>query len=98
MLIDVRCRLTVPEAGGYFPERLAKQGRWERIKAFAKGTLEAYFEEVAAAGVTTAVSVSGNNPGLVIGARDMKDRTTSNDYMAKVQKENWGRFIGRRTG
>ena len=94
MLIDVRCRLTVPEAGGYFPERLAKQGRWERIKAFAKGTLEAYFEEVAAAGVTTAVSVSGNNPGLVIGARDMKDRTTSNDYMAKVQKENWGRFIG----
>lgn len=94
MLIDVRCRLTVPEAGGYFPDRLAKQGRWERIKAFASGTLDGFFDEIAEAGVTTAVSVSGNNPGIKIGNRDMKARTTSNDFMAKVQRENWGKFIG----
>ena len=94
MIIDMRCRLTTSEGSDYFRIQTKKSGMWERVDAFQEGTEESFFTEVAQAGVTTAVSVSGNNPGMKLGSKDLPDRTTSNDYMADVQRRNWGRFIG----
>ena len=98
MIIDMRCRVTIPEAGGYFVTTLTRQslkkGKYEQIEAYKKGTIEAFFEEIGSYGITTAVSVSGNNPGFKIGNVVMPDRVTPNDLMAKLQKEHWGRFIG----
>ena len=94
MIIDMRCRLTTSEGSDYFRIQTKKSGMWERVDAFQEGTEESFFAEVAQAGITTAVSVSGNNPGMKLGSKDLPDRTTSNDYMADVQRRNWGRFIG----
>lgn len=98
MIIDVRCRVTIPEAGSYFVTTLkahsVKKGRYEQIQAYREGTIEAFFHEIGEYGITTAVSVSGNNPGIKIGSTIMPDRTTSNDLMAQLQREHWGRFIG----
>ena len=93
-MIDVRCRVTIPEAGEYFSGRAKARGRAASIKSFAKGTMAAFFEEINEAGVTTAVSTSGQTPAMSIGGRVMAARTTSNDLMARLQKEHWGRFIG----
>ena len=94
MIIDMRCRLTTSEGSDYFRIQTKKSGMWERVDAFQEGTEESFFAEVAQAGITTAVSVSGNNPGMKLGSKNLPDRTTSNDYMADVQRRNWGRFIG----
>lgn len=94
MIIDMRCRLTTSEGSDYFRIQTKKSGMWERVDAFQEGTEESFFAEVAQAGITTAVSVSGNNPGMKLGSKNLPDRTTSNDYMADVQQRNWGRFIG----
>jgi predicted TIM-barrel fold metal-dependent hydrolase len=94
-IIDVRCRLTTPEAGNYFRDRLKRRGRYDAIEAWADGgTADGYFKEIGKYGITTAVSVSGQSPDLKIGGRPQGARTTSNDDMAKFQSENWGRFIG----
>ena len=93
-IIDVRCRLTTPEAGQYFRDRLKRRGRFDQIESFAGGTMESFLEEIGKYDIKTAVSVSGQSPDLVIGGRPQGKRTTSNDLMAKMQKENWGRFIG----
>ena len=95
MIIDMRCRLTTSEGSDYFRIQTKKSGMWERVDAFQEGTEESFFAEVAQAGITTAVSVSGNNPGMKLGSKDLPDRTTSNDYMADVQRRNWGRYIRR---
>ena len=92
--IDVRCRVTIPEAGGYFSDRAKARGRFDAIKAFASPTIESFFEEINSVGITTAVSVSGQTPESFIGGRAMIARTTPNDLMAKLQAEHWGRFIG----
>lgn len=94
MIIDVRCRITIPEAGSYFSERKRKRGHLEHFPAFADGTVEGFFREIGEAGVTTAVSVSGNNPGIKIGTKEQAPRTTSNDLMADLQRKHWGRFVG----
>ena len=93
-IIDVRCRVTIPEAGDYFSGRAKSRGRFDSIKSFAKGTIGAFFEEINEVGITTAVSTSGQTPEMMIGGRVMAARTTSNDLMARLQKEHWGRFIG----
>jgi predicted TIM-barrel fold metal-dependent hydrolase len=93
-IIDVRCRVTIPEAGNYFSDRAKARGRLGSIKAFANPTIQSFFEEINDAGITTAVSVSGQTPAMEIGGRTMIARTTSNDLMAKLQSEHWGRFIG----
>jgi uncharacterized protein len=93
-IIDVRCRITIPEAGDYFSSRARARGRADSIKSFTKGTMEAFFEEINEAGITTAVSTSGQTPAMTIGGRVMAARTTSNDLMARLQKEHWGRFLG----
>lgn len=93
-IIDARCRVTIPEAGDFFTKRAQERGRLDTIKSFATGTIESFFREINEAGITTAVSVSGLAPGMKIGGRTMNPRTTSNDLMAKLQKEHWGKFIG----
>ena len=92
-IIDVRCRLTIPEAGEYFSGRAKARGRAGLIKSFGKG-IEDYFAEIGEAGITTAVSTSGQTPAMMIGGREMAKRTTPNDLMVRLQKEHWGRFIG----
>ena len=92
-IIDVRCRLTIPEAGEYFSGRAKARGRAGLIKSFGKD-IHAYFEEIGEAGITTAVSTSGQTPAMMIGGREMAKRTTPNDLMGRLQKEHWGRFIG----
>lgn len=87
MIIDVRCRITIPETGAFFAE-LAKQ------RGVAASGKQAFFEEIAAAGITTAVSVCGNNPTIQIGRVAPPPRTTPNDLMADLQREHEGTFIG----
>jgi uncharacterized protein len=92
-IIDVRCRLTIPEAGDYFSGRAKARGRADSIKSFG-GDIHAFFAEIEEAGITTAVSTSGQTPEMTIGNRVMAARTTSNDLMVRLQNEHWGRFIG----
>lgn len=89
-IIDVRCRLTIPEAGSYFSSVTQKFGNPVSVS----NTVDAFFREIGEVGITTAVSVSGNNPGAVIGRWNLPDRTTSNDLMADLQRKHWGRLIG----
>jgi predicted TIM-barrel fold metal-dependent hydrolase len=103
-IIDVRCRVTVKEAGDYFANTAKQAGRFhfyrtrpliEDIKSYAEGTMEAFLREIGEGKIHTAVSVSGQTPGgIVIGGKPKAARTMSNDLMAKLQKENWGRVIG----
>ena len=93
MIIDMRCRYTGGSSSEYFQDRMARAGKTERIKAFADDSAEAFFLEIEKAGITTAVSVSGCNPGAKLGRFDLPARTTSNDELAAVQKANPGRFL-----
>ena len=88
MIIDARCRITIPEAGAFFAD-LAKARGVGRA-----GTIDGFFDEIAAAGITTAVCVCGNNPTIAFGRVRMAPRTTSNDLMARLQAEHPGRFLG----
>ena len=94
MIIDMRCRITSADAGNYFKIRSADKGVSEEINAYGDRTEQSFFDEIGQAGITTAVSVSGNSPGCRIAEKDIPPRTTDNDYMADVQRRNWGKFIG----
>lgn len=94
MIIDMNCRLTSKEAAQYYYARMVERGCIGEIPALEKGTVEAFFEEIEAAGITTAVSTSGNNPGMWLGHTWVPDRTTPNDLLAEVQKQYPGKFIG----
>jgi uncharacterized protein len=94
MIIDCRCRLTVSGAADYFVDRVTLAGKLEGVPALRECTYDAFFTELDAAGVTTAVSVSGFNPGARLGRFDLPARTTSNDLLAEVQRTYPGRFIG----
>ena len=94
MIIDFRCRLTSSGDSDYFLDRMNHLGRANRIAAFADGSVDAFFAEIAQAGITTAVSVSGFNPGAKLGRYDLPARTTSNDLLADVQRARPGAFIG----
>ena len=93
MIIDMRCRITSGKASEYFVDRMDHFGRLDRIAAFGDPTEQAFFDEIAAAGITTAVSVSGLNPGARIGRFDFPARTTSNDYLSEVQNARPREFI-----
>lgn len=93
MIIDMRCRLTAGESAGYFVDRMSHAGKMDRIGAFADFSTQAFFDEISAAGITTAVSVSGLNPGAKLGRFDLPARTTSNDELAQVQNQYPGRFV-----
>lgn len=94
MIIDCRCRLTVSGAADYFLDRVTHAGKLAGVPALTERTYDAFFAELDAAGVTTAVSVSGFNPGASLGRFDLPARTTSNDVLAEVQRDFPGRFIG----
>ncbi len=94
MIIDCRCRLTVDGAADYFVDRVTHAGKLAGVPALSERTLDAFFAELDAAGVTIAVSVSGCNPGAKLGRFELPARTASNDVMAQVQRAYPGRFIG----
>ncbi|MBI3147947.1 MAG: amidohydrolase family protein [Betaproteobacteria bacterium] len=94
MIIDCRCRLTLAGEADYFYDRVRHAGQLARVPALGTQTIEAFFAELDAAGVTTAVSVSGCNPGAKLGRFELPARTSSNDAMAEVQAAYPGRFIG----
>ncbi|TDH34309.1 hypothetical protein E2A64_16695 [Pseudohoeflea suaedae] len=93
MIIDVRCRYTAGAAASYYRAALAKSGRLPLIRSVNEGTEEAFFSEIAEAGITTAVSASGFNPGARLGKYDFPDRLASNDVLADVQARNPARFV-----
>lgn len=93
MIIDVRCRYTGGSSADYYRVHLKKAGRLHLIESLRVGTEKAFFKEIAAAGVTTAVSASGFNPGAKLGRYDLPDRRTSNDELADIQMKNPGKFI-----
>lgn len=93
MIIDVRCRFTGGKSADYYREQLKKSGRLPLIKSLEEGTEESFFKEIEDAGVTTAVSASGFNPGAKLGKYNFADRTTINDDLAEIQKRNPVRFI-----
>ncbi|MBI2321391.1 MAG: amidohydrolase family protein [Chloroflexi bacterium] len=94
MIVDVRCRLTTPEAGGYYAVAAQRFGGAAANEALADGTIAGFFRELGAAGITTAVSVSGQGPGRKVARWQIPARTTSNDLMAELQRAHWGRFVG----
>ncbi len=93
MIIDVRCRFTGGKSADYYRTQLKKSGRLALIESLKEGTEESFFNEIEKAGVTTAVSASGLNPGARLGKYILPDRTTLNDELAEIQKRNFGRFI-----
>jgi hypothetical protein len=92
-IIDLRCRLTTRESAEYFHDRMARLGRLDRVPALDGAGEDAFFAEIGAAGITTAVSVSGLNPGAKFGRYDLPARTTPNDVLADVQRRHPGRFL-----
>lgn len=93
MIIDVRCRFTGGKSAAYYREQLKKSGRLPLIKSLEEGTEDSFFREIEEAGVTTAVSASGLNPGAKLGKYNFADRTTSNDELAEIQLRNPRKFI-----
>jgi predicted TIM-barrel fold metal-dependent hydrolase len=93
-IIDCRCRLTVGRDADYFLDRVTRAGKLAGVPALQVRTLDAFFAELDGAGVTTALSVSGCNPGARLGRFDLPARHGSNDLQAEVQKRYPGRFIG----
>jgi predicted TIM-barrel fold metal-dependent hydrolase len=93
MIIDVRCRFTGGRSADYFRTQLKKSGRLNLIESLKDGTEESFFKEIESAGITTAVSVSGFNPGAKLGKYTFTDRTTDNAELADIQKRNPGKFI-----
>jgi uncharacterized protein len=94
MIIDLRCRVTVAGSADYFLDRATKFNRLDKLPALSDGSIDAFIGELDAAGVTTAVSVSGLNPGATLGRYELPARTTSNDFMAEVQRRHPGRIVG----
>jgi predicted TIM-barrel fold metal-dependent hydrolase len=88
MIIDARCRITTPDAGDFFTQLAQQRG----IRS--ANDIDEFFHEIGDAGVTTAVSVSGNNPTIEFGRIRPPHRTTSNDLMAEIQRRYPGKFIG----
>jgi predicted TIM-barrel fold metal-dependent hydrolase len=94
MIIDLRCRVTVAGSADYFVDRAIKFNRLDKLPALSDGSVAAFIGELDAAGVTTAVSVSGLNPGATLGRYELPARTTSNDALAAVQQQHPGRILG----
>ena len=74
----------------YFREKLGETAP----RSVIVGSEDAFFCELDAAGVRTAVAPSGNNLGMTLGHRKLPPRTTSNDEQALLQAKYPNRFIG----
>ncbi len=93
-IVDMRCRLTTANGAAYFHDRMSRLGRLDRVPALTADSEQAFFSEIGAAGITTAVSVSGLNPGARLGRYELPARTTPNELLADVQHRHPGRFYG----
>lgn len=74
----------------YFRKKLGETAPRSVIEA----SKEAFFRELDAAGVRTAIAPSGNNLGMRLGHRELPPRATSNDEQALLQRSCPGRFVG----
>ena len=92
-IIDLRCRYTCGPSARYFVNRMSTRNRLASVPALGSSAEEDFFNEIQDAGITTAVSVSGCNPGAKIGRFDFPDRTTSNDQLSEVENRHPGRFL-----
>lgn len=90
MIIDMRCRLTTTSASGYFRAQMQANA----TSSVIEGTEAAFWADLDRAGVTVAVSVSGQNPGMKLGPKILADRTTTNDDLAAFQNRFPERFVG----
>ena len=93
MIIDVRCRYTGGHSANYYREQLQKSGRLHLIESLKDGSEDSFFREIQNAGITTAVSASGMNPGATLGKYTFADRKTLNDDLADIQKRHPAKFI-----
>jgi len=89
MIIDIRCRLNIKEAGKYFtPQAAGERGHTSAAAVKREPTIEEFFEEIKDAGITTAVCCLGEYPW----APDRRaalfpDRDTPNDVSRGGAKE-----------
>jgi len=89
VIIDVRCRMPSSADGGYFAWRTDghRLARWNGMPP------DDFFGEMKAAGIGTAVSVTGNSSGLTLGRLELPPRRSSNDEQAALQQRYPGRFL-----
>ena len=97
-IIDMRSRPPLPAFRAYFdPARLAalsaRSGAAGVPRSFVEGSMELYFEEMAEAGIATAVVQGRNSPAISMGAR-FNEAYIANDTIADLQTRYPGRFIG----
>jgi predicted TIM-barrel fold metal-dependent hydrolase len=90
MIIDMRCR---PPAKEYIEYFSIMQKPEDRPEAHRKGSMELFFEEMKAAGITQAVAAAGCNPGLKLGKKEIPPRRISNEHAAEVQNKYPERII-----
>lgn len=90
LIIDMRCRIPVGTAASYYQTK--QHGN--ATAAVVSNPENAFFNELASAGIRTAVCAEGNNLGMKLGHKTLPPRTTSNDEQARLQKKHPGRFIG----
>ena len=88
-VIDMRSRPPLPEFRAYFdPARLAalsaRSGAAGVPRAFVEGSMELYFEEMAEAGITTAVVQGRNSPASSMGTR-FNEAFIANETIADLQ-------------
>lgn len=97
-VIDMRSRPPLPEFRAYFdPARLAalsaRSGAAGVPRAFVEGSMELYFEEMAEAGITTAVVQGRNSPASFMGTR-FNEAFIANETIADLQARYPRRFVG----
>jgi len=98
VIIDVRCRPPLPEFREYFDiPRITWHGRRtgarEVSRAFAEGSMELFFEEMATAGIDVAVVQGRNSPEVFMG-RKFNAAFIRNERIAELQDKYPGRIIG----
>ena len=89
-IVDVRCRMATGKDADYFRKKLGENAP----RSVIEGSEEAFFCELDAAGVRTAIAPSGSNLGMTLGHRNLPPRTTSNDEQALLQERHPGRYVG----
>jgi predicted TIM-barrel fold metal-dependent hydrolase len=97
-VIDMRSRPPLPEFRAYFdPARLAalaaRSGAAGVPRSFAEGSMDLYFEEMAEAGIATAIVQGRNSPASSMGTR-FNEAYIANDTIADLQVRYPGRFVG----
>lgn len=98
MIVDFRNRPPTPHFLAYFnPERtidIARRvGAKEQAPSYLTGSVELYWKEMAAAGITHAVVPGRSSPEIVMGLRFPAARIP-NEHIAELQRKYPGKVIG----